>query len=175
MTLSPLLITAVDMAAYVTVSQTMIPAQLDTFIRAAQDTDLRQLLGDSFYTALLANQSNYSDLINGVVYNDGTNDVRFDGVKPVIVYYTWARIIARGNTQHTPFNFVEKNSPWQQGVSSSTLKAEVEQARSDAAKYAEAMVTFLNWMKGTGASAYQVWPGNTVTRRPRIRVQKIGD
>jgi hypothetical protein len=175
MTLSPLLISALDMKAYVTVSANMPPEQLDTFIRAAQDTDLRELLGDSFYTAVLSTPGNYNDLINGVVYNDGTNDIRFDGIKPVIVYYTWARITARGNMQHTPFNFVEKDSPWQRGVSSAQLKAEVDQARSDARKYADAMVLFLNWKKSTAAAAYQLWPGNSVTRRPRIRVTKIGN
>lgn len=175
--MTPLLISLPDFAPYKAISVNTPADRLEPLIRAAQDIDLKKILGDNFYAALIAEHPGYltyADLVNGINYVKDGRTVMYAGIKPVLVFFTEARRLAKGNMQDTPFGFNEKQNPFSTGVSTKQLQMEIEQARNDANSYARDMVNFLNWKKSQGL--YPLWDDCRIVKaRPRIRINKIGE
>jgi hypothetical protein len=184
MTISPLLIQISDFHPYVDISDHIEQDALEPFIRAAQDTDLEAILGSAFYAALIddySSQSNaftvYADLVNGAVYTDKDNlSLRYSGIKPILVYYAWARLLATSNIQHTPFGMVVKTSDYQTPANDKQLKMQVEQARNDANYYVIKLKNWLDRQVELKTSGYSFWDKNcktTTIQKHRVRVGKI--
>src|SRR5690554_260257 len=112
------LITISDIQAFKPISNNIdVSKKLNTFIREAQEFDLRPILGDEFYLAIVADFEaspslvTYSDLFNGVTYTYGSNTYQHDGLKSVLVYYAYSRYLNDVQINQTAFGAVIKTNP----------------------------------------------------------------
>lgn len=145
------LITKSDFEAYKLVSRGVTIARLDTFIQEAQFADLRCLMGDKLYYDVVANASDYDDLINGSTFTaaDGI-EKEHQGLKAVLVYFSWARYSIFGSIQDTAFGQVTKTNEWSQPESQSSKRDRHDQAYQIANKHWELVrqyldVTYPDW------------------------------
>lgn len=99
-----LLITFNDFSFYRDISVNINKSKdLEPYILQAQRMDLQPVLGAAFYLDVVTKTlypvgspttNEYDELVNGVIYKDGNNnDIQYYGLKPLIVYYAYARMI----------------------------------------------------------------------------------
>ena len=69
--------------------------QVDPFILKAQRSDLKPFLGDALYYDFIENliDANYIDLLDGVVYAYQGDNIYFNGIKPMLAAYSYARTL----------------------------------------------------------------------------------
>lgn len=103
-----LLIDRADIAKYKQISKSVDENTLKQHIREAQENDLKPLLGERLYNTILATPSDYEDLINGHSYEFGGITYINQGLKGVLVYYTFARYTMFGDVTDTPYSMVNK-------------------------------------------------------------------
>ena len=81
--------------------------QLNPYILEAQNFDLRELLGDTFYLDLIADfialpsLTKYSLLFNGGEYTYQNEKYYVDGIKQFLVYSTYARYVVNSGVIST--------------------------------------------------------------------------
>lgn len=141
-----LLITIDDIREYRPVS--MLDAKrVDPYILEAQENDLRPVLGDALYFDFLANidTTKYRDLLNGKTYTINSNSVDFPGIKPMLCYYSLARIVINNPLNITSYGVVQKTVNESQPVDSSTLGRLVTELRSVALSYQNRLKDFLSY------------------------------
>lgn len=146
-----LLITKEDIAEFKSLSENIdATLKVNPFILEAQEFELRVFLGDEFYIDLLEDFNaspslvKYKDLFNGSVYICGTTKYENPGIKPMLVYYAYARIVQKGSTNSTAFGFVEKVNEDSKPISERTIVRLVEQAMSGAKAYENRVRLFLS-------------------------------
>jgi hypothetical protein len=164
------LITLSDFAEYRHITANINEvARLDPFIIEAQLMDLKPVLGSYLYDDFIKNisQSKYTELLNGKEYtNTDGKLIRYHGVKPVLVYYTYARLLANDNYRSTPTGFVKKLNDYSEHIDSGsnekTLNRLITQARSSAISYQQEMIDFLNEYD----TIYDLWNYSTSGTSP---------
>lgn len=132
----------------------LIPSSLDearvkTCIIEAQHFDVRPLLGDAFYFAILDGVESYSDeydeLLNGIEYNDaGGNPVKFYGLKMCLAYYAAARLMSRNDKSIASHGLIKKLNPHSTPLDAEETSAEISALRSGAVTYWHDTKKFLN-------------------------------
>lgn len=119
--------------------------QLHPFILAAQNNDLKPVLGNVLWTDLVENrlQANYAKLLDGGTYTKDGETHSFSGLKAAIAEYTYARYCMGKNIQDTPFGMVVKESDYSSPASAKQL-AEVAAAHRLAGQhYLEEAIAFI--------------------------------
>lgn len=154
------LITISDIQAFKPISNNIdVSKKLNTFIREAQEFDLRPILGDEFYLAIVADFEaspslvTYSDLFNGVTYTYGSNTYQHDGLKSVLVYYAYSRYLNDVQINQTAYGAVTKTNPDSQPISEKALARQVGQAVSGARAYEQRVIEYLKRNEAT----YPLW------------------
>jgi len=73
--------------------------RINPHILRAQQSDLKPMLGDALYYDFVTNvaDAKYVNLLNGVTYSYQNETIFFNGVKPLLAAWSYARII--GNNQ----------------------------------------------------------------------------
>jgi hypothetical protein len=163
-----MVITTSDISTYKPISTHANNDEVLNYEKEALEFDVRPLLGDKFYTFLISsiNDPNIQTLLNGTT-QDG---VKYEGLKAVVVYYTWARYIQYSSEKDTPFGMVNKNSDFSNLFSGERRAAMVTQARSGAYSYWKQMEDFLNNNKTT----YPLFESNCKTNvNAKIRFRTI--
>lgn len=123
--------------------------QLNTYILEAQEFDLRPFLGDEFYLALIADfeaspsLSTYGDLFNGVDYVYNSDTYRNDGIKPMLIYYAYARYLNNAQAIITPNGVVSKNFNDSTPTSDKNVAKLVNQAFSGGKIYENRVLDYL--------------------------------
>ena len=123
--------------------------QLNTYILEAQEFDLRPFLGDEFYLALIADfetspsLSTYGDLFNGVDYVYNSDTYRNDGIKPMLIYYAYARYLNNAQSIITPNGIVSKENNNSTPVSEKTTARLVSQAMTGGKLYENRVLDYL--------------------------------
>lgn len=158
-----LLITIEDIKQYRPMADITL-ARVDSYIREAQVNDLKEFLGAPLYYDLLVNGTTTEnrDLLNGKVYTIPGSvpiTIPFNGLVPIIVYHSLARIVINNQANITSFGVVSKTTGQSQPIDSSTLKQMVTELRSIAVSYQNEAEKFLN----ANASSYPLWNYNTNT------------
>ena len=129
-------------------TQNLSASDIDPVILEAQDFDVKVVLGDALFFDLMANQTaaKYIDLLNGIVYTPTgeTNPIRFAGLKEVLKYYVYARLLVTDGTKSTNSGFVQKTLENSERISGARLTQMIAQKRSGAKVYEDEMVAFLN-------------------------------
>lgn len=102
------LITRNDIAKYRQISKSANDAKLNEMTLDAQLLDLQPLLGESFYNKIMANPSEFEELLNGGIYDVDSISYTNYGLKMVLAYFTYARVIMFSSIIDTPYSVVEK-------------------------------------------------------------------
>ena len=152
-----LYITLADFADYKDISPNIDQDRLDTYIRDAQILDLRAFLGQELYLQLQLSYTPpdvftgvYEPLFEGVDYND----IRYYGLKPLLVEYAYARLLEEISLNITRtgakvFTTEEGSEPPTQ----SQINTKVSAARSIALAYEADATKFLK----ANLSDYPKW------------------
>lgn len=156
-----LLIKNSDFKSYRPISDNFVQDKMDVWIREAQRFDIRPILGDAFYQDFItkfddtgaSEYTAYQNLLNGVNYTYNSQTIRFEGVKPCLIYYAYARMIKNQQVNVAPHSAVQKLVPQSQPVSASMIKMQVDDALSSAGVYQNEILQFLD----TEQSTYPLW------------------
>lgn len=120
-------------------------SRVNTYIIEAQENDLRPVLGDALYKDFIDNQSltKYTELLRGKSYTVNGFAIDFPGVKPMLAYFTLARIVANNQMNITSYGIVQKTVNESQPVEQAGVKALVTELRSVAVSYQNRLIQFL--------------------------------
>ncbi len=123
----------------------------EPFCLEAQDQDLRPILGDGLYYDFMNEvfdtgddmYANYQNLLNGVAYTLNGQTVYFDGLKPMVVYFTLARLVQNQQVNITRYGVVTKVIPQSQPTDAQTIRQVVNELKSNAITYKNQVDTYL--------------------------------
>lgn len=168
------LITLADFQKYKRMTQNMDLAKLDTFIEEAQMLDLRPLSGDALYFDLITDNlvPRNVDLLTGKSYIYNGNNITFAGLKPVLVYFTYARYAAMTNIIDTASGLVYKDNDFSTPAASKDIARVVDQAKSAAIAYWGMVEQYLN----VSYELYPLWKSNHCgeSRRFKTKYSSVG-
>lgn len=125
----------------------IIQTRIDPYIQEAQMNDLKPFLGDPLYLDLLTNTSTTEnqDLLYGKNYTDYSGyNIRFNGIIPMLVYFSLARIISNNQINITSFGAVQKVNQSSTPLDNSAIKMQITELRSNAISYQNEARTFLD-------------------------------
>ena len=166
------LITKSDIAEHREISRGVKDDKINPFIDDAEFQDLRPLLGDKFYSDLVANisETNYANLLNEFEYTFDGVTYKNPGLKKVLCIYAYSRYILFGSFTDTAFGFVQKSNQDSTPVGDSQKRNIYTQERNTAFNYWCEVEKFINRNK----SDYPLWnSGNSTKKRGRFRISKI--
>lgn len=164
------------------ISLNIKPERLNVFISKAQELDLKPFLGYALYYDLLQHFNNdgtfktdapqpYKDLMNGTEYLDKRGHmVLYQGLGPVMVYFTFARFIEDDAVHYTATGPVIKQREGSNALSAADITKLVQQQRSTANAYANEAERFLR----DHQTDFPLWAYNAKNKTarqagPRIR------
>lgn len=155
------LINITDFTENKSLTQNLDARDIDPIISEAQDFDLRPVLGPQLYLDFITNinQTKYQELLNGKTYTPtgGTAPIEFKGLKMVLKYYVYARLLVADGVKSTNSGFVLKTLENSERISGAQRTQMIAQARSGAKAYEDDMVCFLNNYSDT----YPLWSCTT--------------
>ena len=85
--------------------------RIEPYIMEAQDLDIKPFLGDDLYYALIEGKADakYLLIIEGGSYeNANGNTIYFEGLRPALCYFAYARLIENNPLHVTAFGVVKK-------------------------------------------------------------------
>lgn len=132
--------------------------RLNQHILHAQDFDLRRLMGDRFYYyfinqfQVIANvvslkpgtSQQIQDFYNGSTYTVDAVEWSNPGVKPVLVYFSGARLIKGIDAHITPNGFRDKVNEFSEQVSSGRKAFQANEYENQAISYWSMIETFMS-------------------------------
>jgi len=158
----PLLISFNDIKALKPISNNIdIPKKVDLAIQDAQEFDIRPLIGESFYLAIVANPSAYADLLDGVSYTISGDEYESPGVKKCLALFAYARIKNDANDHDTAYGTMNKNNPYSTGVSEATKVRQLKEIRDQAQYYWKRIEMYLN----EKSNDYPLWENSSCCRK----------
>ena len=110
-----MIITLADIRKTRDVSQSVKEGRVNQYIRDAEMSDLRPLLGEQIYQDIVLDptetaRGSYPDLLDGSIYTYASYDYTHPGVKEVLVDFAYARYRFFGSDIDTPFSTVVKQT-----------------------------------------------------------------
>lgn len=170
------LITIVDFAPFKAISDNLnTTKKLVPYIVDAQQFDIKGLLGNAFFLDLVndiigsPSLVKYADLWNGCEWTFGGRTYRHEGLKTVLVHYTYSRYAMNANMEETAFGIVTKKEDNSDPVSDKTIQRKIDNAKSGAASYWKDVEWFLN----DNYSAYPLWNYFVIDRKKRPTVTAV--
>lgn len=128
-------------------TQNMSASDIDSVISEAQEFDLKPVLGAEMYYDMMNNltATKYTDLLDGKVYtpNGSANPIEFKGLKMVLKYYVYARLLVVDGVKSTNSGFVHKQLENSERITGAQRTQMIAQSRSGAKAYEDDMVAFL--------------------------------
>lgn len=145
-----LLITQDDIKLYRPTAE-LDDARINPFILEAQISDLKPVLNAALYHELLkafndpghAKHQKYVDLLHGKEYTSNGLVIRFDGIKPMLCYYTLARFVVSNPVHITRFGIVAKTTQQSTPADPAAIRTVVNELRSTAIQYQSELIKFL--------------------------------
>lgn len=137
----------------------IIQTRIDPYIQEAQMNDLKPFLGEPLYRDILTNTSSTlnQELLYGKNYIDESGyTIVFNGLVPMLVYYSLARIISNNQINITSFGAVQKVNQSSTPLDIATIKMQVTELRANALSYQTEVKKFLDYY----LSAYPLWSYN---------------
>lgn len=124
---------------------------LHTHILASQNVDIRPVLGDVFWTDIIANylNANYQTLLQGGTYVNGDgNTVTFQGLKASIACFAYARYVLNKNAVDTPFGMVAKVSEYSVQTDPKLIISIASEKRNEGGLYLQDTIKYLRENEG---------------------------
>lgn len=129
-------------------TQNLDARDIDPVITEAQEFDLKPVLGAAMYYDMMNNltATKYVDLLEGKVYtpNGETSPVQFAGLKMVLKYYVYARLLVVDGVKSTNSGFVQKTLENSERISGAQRTQMIAQTRSGAKVYEDEMRCYLS-------------------------------
>lgn len=124
--------------------------KLDPYILEAQQFDLKPLLGNSFFLSICNDYVNgeftdYVDLFNGSEWTESGKTYRHEGLKSVLIYFSYARYVIESATNETAYGVVNKTDQYSQSAEDKTLIRKRDTAYSGAQAYWVDVKRFLDY------------------------------
>ncbi len=121
------------------------PKRVDPYISEAQENDLRPILGDALFYDFVTNYENtkYRTLLNGSTYTKNGYSVFFPGVKPMLCYFSLARITQNNVINLTSYGAVQKRVEGSEPIDQRILGSLVTELRDVANSYQTRVIDFL--------------------------------
>ena len=176
------LIDNTTLQSYEDISVNVKPERVQLFVRKAQDLDLKPFLGYALYYDFIKNFNDdgtlkddapqpYVDLFNGSEYLDQYGYVVcYQGLRPVLAYFTFARFIEADAVHYTSTGPIVKHHDNGDPLPPAEVVKLVQQQRSVANAYANEVEKFLR----DNREDFPLWSYNEKNRSsrqsgPRIR------
>lgn len=178
------LISKTTFADYEDVAVNIEAFRLQVFIKKAQDLDLKPFMGNIFFydfikwfnpdgTFKTDTPQYYKDLFDGVDYQDRNgNDLYFDGLKPALIYWTFARFIEADSFRYTATGPVIKQHDEADTLKPADIAKLVQQQRSTANAHVNDIINYLDNKR----DIYVKWrynERNTQSRQPGPRIRGV--
>lgn len=144
-----------------------------TYIREAQDLDVKPSIGSAMFYDIIKNPAKYNDLLCGGDYKDDCGATRsFCGLKTAIAYYAYARIVKNIDMNVTRFGVVQKDDEYSSHVAFKEKNMQYNDAFAIADGYLSECIDYLNYNK----REYPNYCGcNKATGKSRMVVNIIGE
>lgn len=158
-----MIITLADIRKTRDVSSSLKEARINQYIRDAELSDLRPLLGEVLYQDIVTNptdtaRGSYPDLLDGAVYPYSDYTYTHPGIKDVLVDLAYARYRFFGSDIDTPFSTVVKQSQDSQPTGVSRNREIYSAIRKVAFAKWELVKDFLNRRAGEASgTSYDYW------------------
>lgn len=190
--MTPKIISVSDFAGRITLPSNLRTEILDPYITDAEDFDLCELMGNTFFYDFMASfnadgtqktdaSQAYKDLYTGITYTYTASDnseVQYvsPGVKPVLVYFAGARLIKGLDMHITPNGMMQKRNEFSDH---SELKEKVFQAsqyENQAIAYWNKVIIYLNSSNEAVADTFEYWRSTCCENKSgyRPRMQAVG-
>jgi len=148
----------------------------EQYASESQDQDLRPILGDGLYYDFMtkwfstgdAMYTNYQNLLNGTTYTYSGQPIYFDGLKPMMAYFTLARLVMNNPVNITRFGVVTKVVTQSQAVDPIVLRTVVSELKSAAMTYKNQTDLFLN----QHSSTYTLYKGSNSNINTSFKIIK---
>lgn len=128
-------------------TQNLDDRDIDPVITEAQEFDIKPVIGSAMYLDLMNNltASKYIELLEGKTYtpNGSADAIHFCGLKMVLKYYVYARLLVVNGVKSTNSGFVQKTLENSERISGSQLTQMIAQTRSGAKVYENELRDFL--------------------------------
>ena len=164
-----LLITKADIKPYAQIAlQSRDEEMLLPHILAAQNIDVAQVLGNSFFTDLIQNRNElkYRTLLEGGTYDYEGETKTFQGLSAAIACYTYSRYILAKNAIDTPFSVVAKTNEFSEQADAKLIMKVSSDKRSEGTMYLNQVMEFLE-------DNYQDYPLFKSSCKDTIKKQSI--
>jgi len=146
--------------------------KINPFIEDAENLDLKPLLGDKLYFALIAapTDARFVDLLDPKTYTYNDNTYQHQGLKKVLSIFSFARYQIHGSFTDTGFGFVSKKTQDSEPVSETQKRNLYTKERQTAVAYFNEVALFLS----RNSDIYPEWNSGSVSRAlGSIRITKI--
>ena len=94
-------------------TQNLDDRDIDPIITEAQEFDIKPVIGAAMYLDMMNNltASKYIELLDGKIYtpNGEADAIYFSGLKMVLKYYVYARLLVMDGVKSTNSGFVQKS------------------------------------------------------------------
>lgn len=128
-------------------TQNLDDRDIDPIITEAQEFDIKPIIGAAMYLDMMnnLNASKYIELLDGKIYtpNGEADAIYFSGLKMVLKYYVYARLLVMDGVKSTNSGFVQKTLENSERISGTRLTQMIAQTRSGAKVYESEMRDFL--------------------------------
>jgi len=153
-----LLITKSDFAPYVDVASNLQDVKLNPRILEAQTFDLQPLLGGALYNTAITDptETAIAKLINGEAYQVDDITYSYVGLKPVLVYFSAARLIKSLDLHITPNGVMAKRNEFSDHVDVKAIAMKAVEYQNLAISYWNEANTYINAM---GKGIYPLYNG----------------
>lgn len=118
--------------------------KIDSFIREAENMDLKPVMGDGLMYAVRRDADAFPMLLNGGTYKGADGAVRtFEGLKSALAYFTYARFVRNGDGNVTRVGFTVKDNEHSSRASDAERERTYNDARAIGERYLRECMDFV--------------------------------
>lgn len=162
-----MLIDRVEIAKHREISKNVREDKIGSYIEDAQRLDLKPLIGEKLYNAIVKDPTAHSLLLNGGEYTVDGDTYDQPGLKKVLSIFAYARYVMFGSFSDTPFGFVEKRLNESAPVSDAHKRTLYTQNQNTARAYFEEVALYMTRKK------YDLWNSGCTPKNSGFRISKI--
>lgn len=169
-----LLIQKEDFSTYKDISENIDTARIDALILQAQIMDLRGFLGRELYLLMLSdydisNNSFADPIYNNLFFGTDYNNIRYYGLRPMLIQFTYARIISDLNINITRAGVRVFEAEESEAATQAAISTKASAARSEGLVYLEDARLFLEF----NAAIYPTWEDKNNTTKTGFKWFKV--
>jgi hypothetical protein len=154
------------------VSQYVSDDKIQIYIEESENIDIKSALGDALFLDVKEHPENYSDLLNGAVYDTRRGERKsFTGLKKALCYYSFARLMKNGDFNVNRFGTVNKTSEYSSNAEYKEKVTAYNDAFDVANRYLKECVVYLNEKK----DLYPLYKGKGGIKANRTVFRILGE